>query len=452
MASIFKRGGKKNRHGKYIGQYFDEHSKRVVRSTGTSDLDAANQIVAKWERDVALRRQGVIDPAQERIAEHNQRHIQEHVAEYLAHCQHIGQSRVHVSSKRTQLKKLVEGINAVRLSDLDAHKVELYLSGLVKAGKSHRTHNQHRNTAVAFLEWCLEHTRIASNTLKIVPSLNEARDRRRVRRAMTPDELGRLVAVSEERRPYYLLAYYTGLRVKAVKAAIWADLDFTSASIRVRVGNAKGKHDDTFYNLHPKLMDELRRIRPANATPTDPVFKRVPNILTFHRDCKRAGVARYDAEGRQLDRHALRTTLGTHLALAGVLPQQAMRVLGHTDVRITMKHYTDLRLADTAKAVRLLPAVAVISETEKNMGASQQAKELRAANAQQLCGSDRQSLSATDSDREAMVDDDTKTSRNESPCKTNGFDAFGQPKTPTDLLVSADPDTIESSRAIGAVG
>jgi integrase len=255
------------------------------------------------------------------------------------------------------LNKIIEVIGASRLSDIEPNKVERYLAGLLKAGKSHRTANQHRATAVSFAEWLYEQGRIASNPLKIVPTLNEAKDRRRVRRALTEDELARLIAVSDERQPYYLFAYYTGLRVKAVKAAVWGDVDFESSMIRVKAGKAKGKRDEIYLPLHPSLAAVLLRIKPPFASPTARIFPAVPTIRTFHRDCERAGIARYDAKGCQIDRHAFRTTLGTHLARAGVLPQSAMRVLGHSDVRITMKHYTALRIEDTAKAVQALPSI-----------------------------------------------------------------------------------------------
>lgn len=50
---------------------------------------------------------------------------------------------------------------------------------------------------------------------------------------MTENELSKLLAVSNARRLYYLFAYYTGLRVKAAKAATWGDVDFDAATIRV---------------------------------------------------------------------------------------------------------------------------------------------------------------------------------------------------------------------------
>ncbi len=58
-----------------------------------------------------------------------------------------------------------------------------------------------------------------------------------------------------------------------------------------------------------------------------------------------------------IDLHALRTTLGTQLARAGVAPQIAQRIMRHGDYRTTLKHYTVLGLTDTAGAVERLPGI-----------------------------------------------------------------------------------------------
>jgi integrase len=357
MSTVFKRGGKTNRHGHYIASWHDENGKRVSRTTRTADYDSACRIAGKWETETALRKSGIINTSQAKIADHNLIPITRHIADYIEHCKHIGQAKAHWFNKTTQLRKFVEATGVSRLSDIEPHKVERYLASIVKAGNSHRSHNQHRSTILAFMQWCFERGRIASNNLGIVPTLNENKDRRRVRRAMLPDELSRLFAVSAERSLYYQFAYLTGLRVRAVKAATWGDIDLDGAVLRVKVAHAKGKKSDLFLPLHQSIVALLRSVKPAFARSEDRIFASVPTVKTFHKDCEQAGIVRYDSEGRQLDRHALRTSLGTNLALAGVLPQMAMRILGHASINTTMKHYTALRLADTGKAMNTLPAI-----------------------------------------------------------------------------------------------
>ena len=61
----------------------------------------------------------------------------------------------------------------------------------------------------------------------------------------------------------------------------------------------------------------------------------------------------------RVDLHALRHTYGTMLSKAGVSPREAMELMRHTDLRQTMKVYTDPRVFDLSKAVEKLPAVSI---------------------------------------------------------------------------------------------
>ena len=132
-------------------------------------------------------------------------------------------------------------------------------------------------------------------------------------------------------------------------------------------------------------MVELRKCFEANpAPPKARVFAQSVSWTTQNRDFYRAGLARKeyvydengnhvmvgksqprkkvrynteDAEGRVVDLHALRTTLGTNLARAGVVPQVAQQIMRHGDYRTTLAHYTVLGLSDTARAIEQLPGL-----------------------------------------------------------------------------------------------
>ena len=72
-------------------------------------------------------------------------------------------------------------------------------------------------------------------------------------------------------------------------------------------------------------------------------------------------LAKKNSEGRVVDLHALRTTLGTNLALKGVTPQIAQRIMLHSDYRTTLADYAALRTTDTVKAINSLPAIGRIN-------------------------------------------------------------------------------------------
>jgi hypothetical protein len=57
---------------------------------------------------------------------------------------------------------------------------------------------------------------------------------------------------------------------------------------------------------------------------------------------RKAGIPFLDERGRRMDYHALRTTFITRLSTMKVHPRLAMELARHSDMRLTMKTYTDV--------------------------------------------------------------------------------------------------------------
>ena len=68
-----------------------------------------------------------------------------------------------------------------------------------------------------------------------------------------------------------------------------------------------------------------------------------------------AGIPSKDAQGRVADFHALRHTLATNLAAAGVHPGVAKAIMRHSDIGLTMGTYTHTSALALAEAVEKLP-------------------------------------------------------------------------------------------------
>jgi integrase len=379
--SLFKRSA----GGAWIASWFDYTGKRKERSTRTTDRAAAERILQKYIADVRLRVEGVIDIRQDRFAAAGRVDLTDHIEEYAAHCRRTGQDESHLAQKERHLKRLQEAVGATRLTDLTADGLERHMRALIDAGLSARTANFARQIAVAFASWCAKSGRLESNPLKVVPRLDERNDRRRVRRPLTDDELTRLLCVARKhgRQAWYLAAVLAGLRKGDLKQLRWCDVNFTDNTITLR---GKSKRVDTI-PMHPQLAEELIGRRDALMTsPSTKVFPTTVTDVTRLKDFLRAGIVREEAvtdekgdvvmigkgrrrrpkmriivedeEGRVIDLHAMRTTLGTNLARAGVAPQIAQRVMRHADYRTTLKHYTVLSLTDTSAAIDRLASIA----------------------------------------------------------------------------------------------
>jgi integrase len=381
QGTLFKRDPK----GPWIARWFTHDGKRAEQSTRTTDRAAAERILVRHVADAALRRDGVVDARKDRFAVEGRKPLAEHFAAYVTHCRHVGQDERHVDQKDAHLKRLAEKASITRLADLTADAVEGYLRTLKERGRSARSVNFVRQIAVAFMSWCVKTGKAESNPLKVIPKLDESEDRRRVRRPLTDDELARLVAVADERgrKLWYLTAALAGLRRGDLIALTWGDIDLDGRAITI--GHGKAKRTDII-PMHTQLADELAALRDERQPePTDRVFPTEVTNATRIRDFLRAGLAHRetvtddkgepvmigkgkrrrpltrivceDAEGRVVDLHALRTTLGTNLARQGVAVQLAQKIMRHASYKTTQKHYVVLGLTDTTGAIDCLPGI-----------------------------------------------------------------------------------------------
>ena len=199
MATVFKRNGK----GPWIIQYFDASGRRRERSARTTDYRSAERIAAKLQADVALERAGVADARQARFASENRRPLSEHLEVYLQQLRDAGRADHTMGDKRNVLPLVFKEIGATRLTDLSAEAVGRFLGRQRESGKAPRSVNHYREIVRAFALWCARTGRLPSNALVNVPKCDETRDRRRVRRALSEDELRRLMeeAGHEDGRP-----------------------------------------------------------------------------------------------------------------------------------------------------------------------------------------------------------------------------------------------------------
>jgi integrase len=181
-----------------------------------------------------------------------------------------------------------------------------------------------------------------------------------------------------ERYLIYKVAVLTGLRRGEI-ASLTLDhlrLDGPTAFLSMKPSDTKNR-EAVDIPLRADLLDELRqwveiktrsrstlKIKSASIDRNQRLFN-VPKSLVrcLDRDLAAAGIAKVDDRGRTVDVHALRHTFGTLLSKGGVAPRTAQQAMRHSDIRLTMKTYTDPRLLDVAGAVDALPDLSLESIT-----------------------------------------------------------------------------------------
>jgi hypothetical protein len=80
---------------KYVILYTDENGRRRKKA-GATDKAVAQRIAAKLENDVALRKQGLIDPGRGEVAAHERKPIEDHLEGFRAALRDKGNTDKHV--------------------------------------------------------------------------------------------------------------------------------------------------------------------------------------------------------------------------------------------------------------------------------------------------------------------------------------------------------------------
>ncbi len=217
MAGARRKPSKKG--GNFQG-YFTDHTGKRVYFTGTPNRTETKKIAQQMEskhRQIAL---GVVPPPTA-PAKHRKRPFVEVIDEYIRWGRAFGRkdgkpwTADYARRKDGHLRKWAETLSIETLADLDAilPRVEAVLGQLVEAGSAGSTVSYLATSLSSFCEWCVGHGYLRENPLANLRGIDTS-PVKEPRRALTPEEIGRLFAVAPGwRRLAYAVALTTGLRL-----------------------------------------------------------------------------------------------------------------------------------------------------------------------------------------------------------------------------------------------
>jgi integrase len=308
-------------------------------------------LIANAEREAA----GIVAPQAVRDGAH--RTLAEHLQTFLGDLESRGRSKTTLRHYRNVLTKLFARCRWVRFADVTPAS---FCAWRAKSKLSPKFQNDQLGVMLTMLNWMEKRGHVITNPLKPVERVaNHAVGT--YRRAIPRDGIHRLLAVAPPKRAaVYLLILYTGLRRKELNALTWGDFDLKGATPRVIIPASLTKNrKPATLPLRPELVAALGNVQPANVQPADLMFGRklrVPSPAKLREDLAAARIPFKDERGRRIDVHALRHTFGTELSAAGASPRIVMELMRHSDIRLTMRVYTDAAQLPLAADLALMPS------------------------------------------------------------------------------------------------
>ncbi len=192
----------------YTAKYRDGSGRVRKVSTGCRQADNARAKLVELENRAEAIRSNRVTAAEDSITDHQATPIGQHVDAYIDHLRgkrgkgaKAKVSPVHVANVKRSLNVIIAGCGFKRLRDIDRNAVERWLHRCTEKTKapSPRTLNSRMVALTAFGNWCVQTGRLLANPLARPPKLDESIDCRRKRRALTENELRRLMKVARLR-------------------------------------------------------------------------------------------------------------------------------------------------------------------------------------------------------------------------------------------------------------
>jgi integrase/recombinase XerD len=302
-----------------------------------------------------------------------------------------GNAPAYVEQAVARIEYIVDCLKAEVISDLTASATQQAVSRLSQNGKGLATCNAYLRSAKAFTSWLARDKRTQEDPLAALAAVNEATDRRRVRRELSGEEFEWLIISTEgrtlkeqslsgpHRAMLYRLAAGTGFRAGELRSLRPGSfmLDAEPFTVRVSAAYSKRRRDDT-QPIRADLAGLLQTFI-AGLPKGRPVFEHMPvyTARMLRADLLAARTAWIDAavdqkirsereqsdflafrdkSGEVVDFHAFRHFYISTVVNSGASIKVAQELARHSSPTLTIGRYSHARRSDLHGALNSLPA------------------------------------------------------------------------------------------------
>jgi len=316
---------------------------------------------------------GILAPSRATIG----KTLSENIDDYRESLEARNKTKQYINTTINAVKRITTDCRFNYWTDIEATKVESYLRHLRENGISYRRSNAYLMAIKMFTYWMVEEKRASESPIGHLDALDPELDRRRIRRALSVDELRRLLEAAlsgqiqfgltgYERSLIYKFSIESGLRANELRTLKVSSFDFENRTVTVEATNSKRRRKDKL-PLRKDMASELQAyFVNKNKLPASQAFNlpiRTADMLKI--DLEAAGIPYVDESGRYADYHSLRHDTGTLLAASGVNVKTAQTLMRHSNVNLTLNVYTHTLTGQEAQAVESLPDLSLPSSRQQ---------------------------------------------------------------------------------------
>lgn len=304
--------------------------------------------------------------------------ISKMVEEWLGHLGNSNYNSRHIRIRRSQMSEILTAGRVHDIQQIDTNLVSSVLKSLRTSrepGKillSNQTSNHYLAAVKAFLFWCMRSGYIDKMPLVGMSNLPTSGHRTSERRPLSKSEITSLINATQnsnidrfsltptDRACLYSLAIYTGFRVKELASLTKKSFDFSNPDCpTVALSGSRAKNKKSVIQPLPTplvpLLQGWLECKSTNAIWPQSTWSQPGCAARFiKKDFGLAGIPILDGSRGKLDFHALRTTYANLLVCSGVSLASAVKLMRHSDARLTMDHYVKLetqQLADETQKI-----------------------------------------------------------------------------------------------------
>jgi len=302
--------------------------RRIRKIKSTNRLDLARQWIQTQKTDA-------IRSEIRRTKEREVKPFRHYAKEYLECWSKVEKAASTYGRDQNSMKHLLAHFDRKLLSEISRRDVDAYVAGRKSTGAAAGTINREMSCLKNMLRKAVEW-----EYLKVSPATGVRQQREEVSEIIFLTEVELALVISEcplQLRTLVTVAANTGMRRGELFKLEWGDVDLDRTMVTVRkTKNYETRHIPMNPVVRRALQEHPKRVAGGSAVPwvfSGPSGYQLKSIRNgFEAAVRRAGIDRH------IRFHDLRHTFASRLVMKGVDMRTVAKLLGHRDLRVTMRY------------------------------------------------------------------------------------------------------------------